>query len=187
MNGQATEIRKWIDFACDSNDVPELKHKIDFQFNTTFTRRLGDATYRREKGRGRIRLSAPLWARASEKDQYETVIHEACHIIVDYKVNGKWYTRRPQMHGIEWKAAMHACGISADRCHKVDRKGIARKQKRYIISTCPNQGADHKCRLSARRFGRLKAGVGMYCKTCNITIHYHDVEEDDYEQPAAQT
>ena len=32
-----------------------------------------------------IRLSIPLWPRASDQDRRETVIHEACHLIAFYK------------------------------------------------------------------------------------------------------
>lgn len=96
MDELSKQIRKWIEHACNCNGVPTLVHKIDFEFNASFTSRLGDAKWDRKRKRGRIRLSTPLWERASEKDRYETVIHEACHVIVGFV-----YPYRVSAHGNE--------------------------------------------------------------------------------------
>jgi SprT protein len=72
-------IRSWIRFACERNGVPELAQVIVVVWNSRFTRRLGDAAYNSTTFRARVRLSVPLWPRASEVDRRETVIHEACH------------------------------------------------------------------------------------------------------------
>ena len=78
-------IKEWIRFACECNEVPELAQVIVVEWNPRFTRRLGDAGYSPITYRARIRLSIPLWPRASEQDRRETVIHETCHLIVGFK------------------------------------------------------------------------------------------------------
>jgi len=78
-------IRCWIRFACERNEVPELAQVVVVEWNPRFTRRLGDAGYSHVTFRATIRLSIPLWPRATDQDRRETVIHEVCHIIVGYK------------------------------------------------------------------------------------------------------
>ena len=68
-------IKEWIWFACQRNDAEELAQAVIVEWNSRFTRRLGDGIYSPLTFRARIRLSVPLWPRASEKDRRETVIH----------------------------------------------------------------------------------------------------------------
>ena len=91
-------IRKWIRFACDSNEVDELAQVIVVEWNPRFTRRLEDAAYSSITYRARIRLSIPLWPRATEEDRRETVIHETCHLIAFYK-----FGQVAAPHGSEWR------------------------------------------------------------------------------------
>ena len=91
-------IKGWIWFACERNGVEELAQTIIVEWNKRFTRRLGDAYYNPFAYRARIRLSIPLWPRASAEDRRETVIHEVCHVIAKYKF-GLFVAD----HGSEWK------------------------------------------------------------------------------------
>jgi len=75
----------------------------------------------------KIRLSTPLWPRASAQDRRETVIHEACHCIVGFKHG------RVAAHGAEWKQAMRNCGVEPLRTHSVDRTGLARRQRQFTL------------------------------------------------------
>jgi SprT protein len=159
------DIREWIRFACERNEVPELAQVILVEWNPRFTRRLGDAGYSSTTFRARIRLSIPLWPRTSERDRRETVIHEACHIIVSYRFG---FVAAP--HGPEWKKAMKNCGVESLRLHQVDRTGLARRQRRFILLDCPNQGTEHKCRISARDFNRLRRGTEMWCRNCGLHL-----------------
>jgi SprT protein len=167
-------IRSWIRFACDCNKVPELAQVILVEWNPRFTRRLGDAAYNSVTFRARIRLSSPLWPRTSSDDQRETVIHETCHIIVGYQ-----HGFAAAAHGAEWKQAMKNCGVEPLRLHTIDRTGLARKQKRFILLDCPRQGAERKCRCSIREYNKLRRGVEMWCKVCGLHLDRESAVEVD--------
>jgi len=168
-------IRSWIRFACEHNSVPELAQVILVEWNPRFTRRIGDASYSSTTFRARIRLSSPLWQRASEVDRRETVIHEACHVIVGYK-----HGFAAAAHGAEWKEAMRNCGVEPLRLHAVDRTGLTRRQKRFILLGCPHEGVERKCRCSAREYNRLRRGVEMWCKVCGLHLDRESaIEEED--------
>lgn len=170
---RSIQIRRWIEKACRENGVPELNAKIAFEFNDRFTARLGDATFYPKTGKGLIRLSGPLWQRASETDQYETVIHEACHIIVRFKNQGK----RVASHGREWRIAMRTCGLEPKRTHNLDRTGLVRRRKRYQITNCPEL-KDCSVRASVKR--NIEQGVKSYrCTLCKLAITCENLEEKD--------
>lgn len=160
---ETQEIRAWIDFACDCNDTPELKHKIDFSFNGRFTRKMGFASYR--GNRGKIQLSSPLWPRATAEEQRNTVIHEACHIVAFYIASKQGI--RIQAHGNEWKNCMIKCNIPPDIYHCIDRTGLKRKTKKYEIVECPRES---KCKLSQNRYTKTKKGCHYKCSTCQVVI-----------------
>ena len=168
-------IRGWIRFACDCNEVPELAQVVVVEWNPRFTRRLGDAAYSPITYGARIRLSLPLWPRASEEDRRETVIHETCHIIAFYKFGG--YVVFP--HGPEWKEAMRACGVEPLRTHNVDRTGLARRQRLFIILDCPNEGIERKCRMNAKEHNVLRRGGEFWCKRCGLHLTRESAVEED--------
>lgn len=164
------QIREWIRFACERNKVPELAQVILVEWNPRFTRRLGDAGYSSITFRARIRLSSPLWPRTPEIDRRETVIHEACHIIVGFAAAA---------HGSEWKEAMENCGVEPLRLHSVDRTGLARRQKRFVLLDCPHHGVERKCRCTIRELNRLRRGVEMWCKVCGLHLDREVAVEED--------
>lgn len=157
------EIRDQVQFACDCCGCPELAKKISIEFNNRFTRRMGDAS--KKWDHYFIRLSAPLWPRATEAQRRETVIHEACHIIDSY-LNGRMCG-----HKHPWKLLMIKCGLKPERCHSVDRTGIARKHNQV----------DAYCGCGKRSIGKIKAnrirqGVSNYrCLTCKQTVSLNEV------------
>ena len=166
MTTENQHIREWVWFACDCNGVPELAQAVIVEWNPRFAARLGDGSYSVISMEAKIRLSSsPLWARASEKDRRETVIHEACHVIVKYR-HGPFV----RDHGLEWRQAMENCGVEPLRTHSVDRTGLARRQRRFILHQCPNRGVEHKCRISLREFHLLEKGIEFWCKRCGIHI-----------------
>ena len=166
-------IRDWIRLACDCNHVPELSQVIVVEFNSRFTRRLGDGGYDPATFRASIRLSIPLWGRASEIDKRETVIHEACHVVVGFKFG------QVAAHGFEWKAAMGACGVEPLRTHSVNRTGLVRRQRRFVLLDCPNPGVEHKCRCTAREFNLLRRGTEFWCKRCGLHLNRESAVQED--------
>ena len=164
-------IREWIRFACDCNSVSELAQVILVEFNPRFTRRMGDGGYDHLTYRATIRLSIPLWPRASAEDKKETVIHEACHCVVGFKHG------QVAAHGLEWKAAMRNCGVEPLRTHTVDRTGLARRQRRFVLLDCPNQGVKHKCRINAREYNLVRRGTEFWCRNCGLHLHQNSAIE----------
>jgi SprT protein len=173
-------IRRWIQFACDCNEVPELFQVIVVEWNRRFTRRLGDGMYSPTTFRARIRLSIPLWPRASDQDRRETVIHEACHVIVKYK-HGAFVAD----HGPEWKAAMLACGVEPLRLHNIDCTGLFRPRRRFILLDCPNEGIERKCRCTAREYNLLRRGTEFRCNNCGLHLTENSAVEEDRSEVAA--
>ncbi len=166
-------IKTWIWFACQRNDAEELAQAIVVEWNSRFTRRLGDGVYSPVTFRARIRLSLPLWPRASEKERRETVIHEVCHCIVGYKHGSVAH------HGQEWNQAMKNCGVEPLRNHNVDRTGLARRRRLFILLDCPNQGIERKCRIRSKEFNLVQQGKWFVCKVCGLHLTRESAIEED--------
>ncbi len=166
-------IKEWIWFACQRNDAEELAQAIIVEWNPRFTRRLGDGVYSPVTFRARIRLSLPLWPRASEKERRETVIHETCHCIVGYKHGVVAF------HGQEWKEAMKNCGVEPLRNHTGDRTGLARRRRLFILLDCPNEGLERKCRIRSKEFNLVQKGMWYCCKVCGLHLNRESALEED--------
>lgn len=153
------EAREFVALVCAVLEVPELAGKVVVSFNPRFTARMGDALYDAKTGRGRVRLSAPLWPKASRKEQEETVVHEACHVVAGFLYG------RGVGHDHRWRALMARCGYSAaGRCHAVDKEAIAarRRARRVPIACgCSSPGA-----VGPVWVRRLQAGVKATCRVC---------------------
>ena len=152
----------------------ELAQVIVVEWNQRFTRRMGDASYNPFTYRARIRLSIPLWPRASEQERRETVIHETCHCIVKYK-HGPFVSD----HGEEWRQAMRACGVEPLRTHNVDRSGLVRRQRQFVLLDCPNESVEKKCRMNAREYNLVQQGAEMWCKVCGLPLTRNLAIEED--------
>ena len=124
--------------------------------------------------RARIRLSTVLWPRASEEERRETVVHEMCHIVVGYK-----HGYAASAHGFEWKEAMRNCGVEPRRLHSVDRTGLIRRRRLFILRDCPNEDIERKCRCTTREFNLLRKGTQMWCKLCGLHLNQNSSIEED--------
>ena len=98
------------------------------------------------------------------------MIHEACHVIVAYK-----FGNLPS-HGAEWKEAMRNCGLKPIPTHNVDRTGLARKQRRYVLCDCPQVD---KCRIGMRVFNAVRRGREFWCKKCGLHLDRKVVVEGE--------
>jgi predicted SprT family Zn-dependent metalloprotease len=90
-----------------------------------FTWRMGDARLFKVRGRltAQVRLSIPLWPRASEEERDQTVAHEVAHLIQRWRQRRGDYARAPvaslSSHGVAWRSVMRELGYKPDRCHEV--------------------------------------------------------------------
>jgi predicted SprT family Zn-dependent metalloprotease len=154
------KINQWIKEACEANGMPELTSQIKWEFNSRFTRRMGDA----QPGTKHIRLSAPLWERADEDEQRNTVKHEVCHLIAPRLL--AMVGKREDAHGAMWRACMRVAGEHASRCHNVNTDGLKVGRKKYK--------ARCSCRTleigATRRNRMLKKKMTYFCKLCGTSI-----------------
>lgn len=160
------EVGGWVVEFLTMVGREDLLDVIIVEWNSRFTRRMGDATYhasalsRSEPPKvARVRFSTPLWAVAPKEEQRNTVAHEVAHLVVFHE----WYLdnapkrfgelpgrgRKPSHHGYEWKSMMYRMGETPSRCHNVrlpqETKPEPRTFHGFII--------DH---LSEEEFNELK-------------------------------
>lgn len=155
-----SEITELVKETFDKCGEPELFDSTTIQWNSRFTRRMGDAIYYRRTKNGRVRFSSVLWERASPEERRETVIHEACHIVAEKNHPGA-------NHGPVWKRYMKMAGAKGDRCHNVNRDGLRRRQKRVTFH-CGCKEWD----LTQNRATRLKNNPwrSYFCQDCKQTL-----------------
>jgi predicted SprT family Zn-dependent metalloprotease len=153
------DVMEHIAIACTLCGADELIGRIRIAWNGRFIARMGDARWDYREGMGLIRLSLPLWTKASHDEQAETITHEACHIIADYKFRGR------QMHGPRWQEMMRLCGYqSPRRCHGVNLDEIRnRRLRRRINAACGCPGGILVTPLMARR---VQGGAAYVCRAC---------------------
>lgn len=99
----------------------KLNQRVNIEFNHRFTRKMGQAKGNNRLGLYTVRLSVPLFMRATEEDRENTIIHEVAHIIT--------FILYPKAtpHGREWQMVHRKLGKEPSRCHTIDRTGLSRK------------------------------------------------------------
>lgn len=160
MRMMYSEVRKLIQFACDANGRPDIADMIRVQWSNRMVRSMGYASRQLIDSHNDyvIKLSTPLFARANEEQQRQTVIHEACHVI-DSVVN-----KVHMSHGHSWKECMRKCGVQPDRCHTVSTSGLVNRWTYH----CPN--CKQTFSLSTRFHNQIVRGRLRVCKRCNTII-----------------
>jgi SprT protein len=152
-------VRELIQYACDCNGCPELAGRIELEWSTRMFKTMGFAI--RGKGRRIIRLSVKLFGRADEFEQWDTIIHETCHLIAD-SVNPKGAA-----HGTTWAACMRRAGCEPEVYHSVDTGGLTTE---YIYN-CPNGCDDFP--MTVRKHRNLQSGrVRRICRKCRERIFW---------------
>ena|SRR5688572_537935 len=152
-------IKQIISDTCAKSGVPHLTESILYTFSRRFTRRLGEATYHRHNRSAMIKFSLPLWDRATEQQRHNVIVHETCHVVAFHKANLSTITIRP--HGPEWAREMRVNGLEPERCHTVDRTGLARRLPTVTVSC--------GCRthqLTTNRVTRMRKGQKYQCRLC---------------------
>jgi predicted SprT family Zn-dependent metalloprotease len=173
--GWALETMDRLGYDLDS----ELVQSLHIEWAPRHTASLGDAVYidldrasRREKLwvglrsdtdrlYSRVRLSVPLWPRATEAERHETVVHEICHLVVHHE-----HPEKCKPHGVAWQATMLRAGLTPRTTHTIDRTGLRRKQKRYRgYCGCP-EGVE----LTKQRVKKMLSGISYSHTKCGQTI-----------------
>jgi SprT protein len=158
-------IREQIEAACRACGVPELAGRIRVIWSARFSARMGDARWDKVRGVGLIRLSRPLWPKASAEERRETVIHETCHVIADRRFGGK------QGHGLAWQHMMLLCGYpEPKRCHSVDHEAIQQRRERRRVEVRGRCGCVEGVILGPVQARRLRAGEHYHCRRCSQRI-----------------
>ena len=152
------EAKEWAEACFAIFNLYDLAAEVSISFNDRFTRRLASANYHKRS----IRLSTPLWERATPKERYETVVHEVCHIVCDSTGPGV------SAHGWQWKKAMVVCGVAPERCHSIDRTGLKRTTKVYTSTCrCPGEGQNARIiKITLNMAKKIRAGIRYSCRTC---------------------
>jgi SprT protein len=148
-----------IAIVCVCCGKPELAERIKISWQSRFTARMGDARWDHHARVGWVRLSIPLWDKASPEEQEEKVVHEACHIIADYTMG------RRQGHNTTWRIMMFCCGFEGPRrCHTVNHVAIRAQLLESRVEAhcaCPTP---HK--ISRILASKLHQGAVAVCKQC---------------------
>ncbi len=111
--------------------------RVRWEWNDTFTLRMGDCKPDLDRKGARMRFSKPLWLAASPAQRDETVLHELAHAIVEC-VPGPRFTwdrrgrRKHQKHDRVFKSMLVRLGGTGARTHKVDRSHVRRRQVRFV-------------------------------------------------------
>jgi predicted SprT family Zn-dependent metalloprotease len=161
----------------------ELLQHITIEWNPRFTRRFGDAELRVKKTPYEVvlRFSPALWPLVSEKERYETVVHEVCHILDAYfrLKSGAWrqqYDKNP--HGRTWQKLMRYYGIEPAARYKVAdatdefKKNFAlmrrpRGPRRQYMATC---GCGSVKTVGPTRYARMQKGKRYICRLCKQQV-----------------
>jgi SprT protein len=158
-------IRELIEGACRACGVPELAGRIRVTWSGRFVARMGDARWDPIRATGFIRFSRPLWPAASPEERRETVVHEACHVIADYRFGGK------QGHGPLWREMMALCGYpAAKRCHSVNREDIEQRRERRRVRVRARCGCAEGVLLGPVQARRLRTGAVYLCRRCSQRV-----------------
>lgn len=132
---------------------------------------------------GRIRLSKPLWPKATEADRTETVVHELAHVL-DFLARGpetprqvfigdRWRWQRRDIHGPSWKAWMRVLGYpNPSRTHKIASQEIAARRRRKRAAKVGGNGWRVPCercqqdvRMGPRQYSTARKGRRVYTHT----------------------
>ena len=158
------KIYSWIEFACEKNDTLYLASHIRIKFTPRFTRKFAEAGYGIRPLRARIRISPMIWQRATPKERFETIIHEACHIVAFHL-----YGVDIKPHGVEWRQAMKNCGVEPMIYHNISLVGI----NKFYIRDCPKED---RCFVNKRNLDKLRKGGLLHCTICGKRIDADSIE-----------
>jgi len=151
--GSVAEISELLIDTCYQLDAGALISKLSWDWNSRFTSRMGDASWPAAV----IRLSSPLWPRASIRDRRETVIHELCHLVTGFKYGTM------DGHGPRWQSLMIDAGCRPARRHQVCNRGLVHR----VRAICDCQVHE----ITSRRAAMIERGDRVWvCRSCRVSL-----------------
>lgn len=154
--------------ACEACEVPELADQIVFEWSSRMSKTIANAGIK--YGQRTIRVNQDAWPFMDESKRDETIVHEVCHHIAEYK-----YGREAWNHGIAWCNAMITCGYSP----KVyaNEGDIGEGYKQAIAHKVKGRRKTVRCgcgshEVSTIIFNRMRKGYGYRCRTCKQKLYF---------------
>lgn len=160
------EVKAMVADVCVRCGHPEVAERINIRWSNRMTSAMGNASRKSMMAsQYLVKLSTPLFLRATVEERTQTVIHEVCHVL-DGIVNN-----RKMSHGPTWKAMMRRAGVQPKRFHNVDNTGLRKAQKTYRY-VCPH---GHKAfDLGAVRHKNMQSPYGRkyVCPVCQTKLNW---------------
>ena len=156
------DIRELVSDVCGRCGHPEVAERINIRWSNRMTSAMGNASKKRTNSQYLIKVSTPLFLRASVEERRQTVIHEVCHVL-DGIVNNVRMS-----HGPSWKAMMRRAGVAPKRCHSVDNAGL-RKTYRYV---CPHGHREYQLGAVRHRNMQSLYGRKYICGVCKAKLYW---------------
>jgi predicted SprT family Zn-dependent metalloprotease len=143
-----------------------MTEQIKISFSNRMTSRAGMAYYfgNKTSDKYEIRLSAPLFMRATEAQREDIIIHEYCHIL------DKFLYVSMRGHQYYWQNLMVKLGFKPSRCHYIDNSDISQQKYKTKCKGCGNE-----MRFSKIVYRRLSQGQRYYCAICKTNFTILDV------------
>lgn len=148
-----------------TEEILRTRFEFSIKWSNRFTRVMGQARFKPVNGNynATINFSTKLWHLASPEERRDTVIHEVCHVVANFRAKE---TSRPypEDHGATWRSLMMKAGINnPQRYHTVHYK-----KSSSVEGKCG-------CRvhyLSSKMAKKIKTIPGYYvvCTLCKTHI-----------------
>jgi len=160
------EVKAVVAEVCERCGHPEVAGRIELRWSQRMTSAMGNASRRNMMAyHYTIKLSTPLFLRATVDERRQTIIHEVCHVL-DGIVNN-----RKMSHGPTWKAMMKRAGVTPQRCHNVDTSGLRKARKTYRY-TCPNGHKSYELGAIRHRNMQSVGGRKYICPVCREKLNW---------------
>ena len=160
-----------FDTPAKETKFPSFALSSPVEWNRRFTRRMGDGMYNPRSFKARIRLSIPLWSTSVGGGTPRDRDPRSLPCDRGLSIRLRSFSRYRVETGND-----RNCGLKPVPTHSVDRSGLARKQRRFILCDCPNK---EKCRIGMRIFNAVQRGREFWCRKCGLKLDRNAVVEEE--------
>ena len=158
-----TDVVAWTREALQMLAMECIDNKITYDFSRLASR-MGEAIIVKRGDKIEvlhIRLSEPLWLRATEDERRECVFHEVCHLVRFYQGDLR------DNHHDEWRKMMQSCGYSGSPYHTVSTEDF---DKYRVNCGCPDGVL-----VSRKVLLGLLSGRYYVCRKCRQYVSVRNV------------